>query len=144
MANVAAEDVEHMKSRVDMFFCRGKVRNLKDTTSCPHCMCKWICEAAAAHDRNAALQPVLPLVAAAQRQPGQDATAVISGLAHLVQAAMIPPPMAQNLEEDLRVIGAVDVAELTLADWQGCNAFRCARPLEQRRLLNALPVAPVQ
>ena len=39
-------------------------------------------------------------------------------------------------------VGAVDVGELTLSDWQSCAAFASARPLEQRRLLSNLPVPP--
>jgi hypothetical protein len=148
MGPVDAEDVEHMKSRVDIFPCRAKLKNLKDTSVCPHCMCRWIYEAAVSHDSRVALQPPLPLAsglgqAPAQAQPdGPQQDDVIDGFEHLLQAARLPQAGAQRLHEELRLLGAVHVCELTLSDWHGCNAFMSLRPLEQKRLVNALPVQP--
>ena len=144
------EDVTHMKSRVELFPCRAKLRNLKDTSVCPHCMCKWICEGAAALDSRVALQPVLPLmlghgpgVQQPRPPPRQETEDLpIAGFEALIQAAHVTQATANNLRHDLTMIGAVDVCELTLDDWKGCNAFINARPLEQRRLLNTLGAFP--
>ena len=47
--------------------------------------------------------------------------------------------MSQNamgaLEAELLGLGAVHVAELVAADWQGLRSWAQLRPLEQRRLL---------
>jgi len=134
---VDSEDVEHMKTRCEMFPCKAKVRDLKDTSCCPHCMCKWIVEAAAAHDES-------QVVAAVPSRPEAQgvADALGAGLEALGRAARLPQRMVDDLRSNLLTMGAVDVGELTLSDWQSCAAFASARPLEQRRLLSNLPVPP--
>lgn len=148
MGCVDAEDVEHMKSRVRMFSLKAKLRCLKDTSVCPHCMCKWIVEGAAAFDRRPALQVAPP--SAAGVQPGQhhppsrneEQGYNIIGFSELVRCSSLPAAVADSLSQDLRQMGAVHVCELTLEDWQGCLAIQSARPLEQRRFFNVVPVLP--
>lgn len=148
MGCVDTEDVEHIKSRCDIFPCREKIANLKDTSVCPHCMCKWIYESALANDARTVLQPLLPLAAglgtfSVQQWPGQQQQPdVIAGFSLLLQAARLSQAAAQNLQKDLVALGAIDVAELTASDWLSCTAFMALRPLEQRRLMNALPAQP--
>ena len=156
MGDIDLEDIEHMKSRLDIHNCRAKVGGrLRDTTPCPHCMCKWIVESAAAFDIRSALQPALVVPKAlqpllplsdssmlAQAQPRQHASenrVYVFGFVQIVQAAQFPPALAQKLFEDLVEVGAVDVREVTASDLQSCSSFIQARPLELRRLLTAWP-----
>ena len=140
MGGVDAEDVEHMQSRVEVFHVKAKLRNLKDTSVCPHCMCKWICEGAAAYDNRSVTQPMLPLAVGQHGHQQQEAD--INGLTELTQSARLPVSVASNLRRDLQEMGAVDVRELTVADWQSSRTIQSLRPLEQRRVLNALPAPP--
>jgi len=135
---VDQEDVEHMQTRCELFPCKAKLRNLKDTSCCPHCMCKWIVEAAAEHDnRQAQMSGTSP--PQPQHSNGDDG---VNGFAELVQAARIPPAIAEKLQLDLVSLGAADVGELTLGDWQGCGVFASMKPLEKRRLIVSLPAPP--
>ena len=131
MGDIDAEDVEHMQSRLDIHPVRAKLGNLRDTTSCPHCMCKWVCEAAAAHDSRPAPHPVvLPLLP--DSVPGQgpvspppgDSVTDVAGYAVLVQSAKLPAELAHNLLQELLAMGAVDVRELSLADWSDFSSFK--------------------
>lgn len=108
-------------------------------------MCKWIVEEAAAHDsRPVPPPPLLPLAhgLAAEKgpvgPPQGDGSACVNGFAELVQIARLPTDLGHNLLQDILAMGAVDVRELSPADWGKCGAFARARPLEQRRLLNAV------
>jgi len=112
-------------------------------------MCKWIVECAAAHDsRPAPPAVVLPLVlegvpgVGPAVQPPGDSAHSVSGYAALVQRARFPADLAHDLLQDLLAMGAVDVCELSPVDWGSCASFTQARPLEQRRLLNALSAPP--
>lgn len=112
-------------------------------------MCKWIVECAAVHDsRPSPSAVVMPLVlegvpglGPAVQPPGESAQSVC-GYAVLVQSARFPADLAHSLLQDLLAMGAVDVRELSPADWGSCVSFTQARPLEQRRLLNALSAPP--
>ena len=149
VGDVDEEDIEHIKTRFDIRPVRAKLKDLCDTTSCPHCMCKWIVECAAVHDsRPSPSAVVMPLVlegvpglGPAVQPPGESAQSVC-GYAVLVQSARFPADLAHSLLQDLLAMGAVDVRELSLADWGICVSFTRARPLEQRRLLNALSAPP--
>ena len=140
---VSAEDIAHMKSRVEVFHCSAKLRKLQDTAACPHCMCKWICEAAAAMDARSALQPALPVIAEEQ-EAGSSGEMLVDGLLDLVQTARLPKATLAVLSRDLIRLGATSVTELTIDDWGSCPAFASLKPLEQRRLLNSLGSLPPQ
>eukprot|EP00973_Karenia_brevis_P037661 5196651-Karenia_brevis.AAC.1 len=134
---VSAEDVDHMKSRVDVFFCRAKLRKLETTSACPHCMCQWICEATAAFDARSALRPALPV--SGQEQHSASAKEMLAeGLPDLVMTARLPESAMEILNKDLIILRATSISELTLADWGCCPAFVSLKALEQRRLLNAV------
>jgi len=75
-------------------------------------------------------------------QPLGDSAQSVSGYVDLVRSARFPADLAHSLLQDLLAMGAVDVSELSPVDWGSCASFTQARPLEQRRLLNALPVPP--
>ena len=60
------------------------------------------------------------------------------GLATLTAKAQLPPAKAEDLANELLSMGALDVAELSAADWQSLRAWQTLLPFEQRRLLKAL------
>lgn len=127
--SVSAEDVEHLRSRFEVFRVTNKVQNLKDTEPCPCHMARWIRDGAAARDARAALQP--------QPQPQQAVASEVGGFADLAGRAQLPPATAAALLRELQQLGAVHVRELTRADWEGLQAWSLLRPFEQRRLTQA-------
>jgi len=134
---VSAEDVTHMRNRVQEFrfssiFEQG---TLKDVKTCCSCMGRWIRDGAAARDAAGALRPLLPLALPHAALPAVVGDGEVRGFRALAAAAQVPQGAEQALLRDLLALGAVCVEELEPADWQGLPAWAALRPLEQRRLM---------
>ena len=67
--------------------------------------------------------------------------AAVAGVAELGREAKLPEGAVSALHAELAALGAADVAELEVEDWEGMAAFRNLKKLEQRRLLKALRAA---
>ena len=74
---ITAEDIAHIKSRVELFRCTGEVQPRPGgVPMCQHCLAKWIRDGAAKHDAR----QVLP-APALQSNPG-----TVDGLQELLDA----------------------------------------------------------
>ena len=146
IGRVSKEDINHMKSRFEAFRCTAKVAKFTDVDPCSVHMCKWIVEGAQAADAAAALrssQPavVLPTASKEAARPGAPGAAAVTGVAELGREAELPEEAVSALLAELTALGAAHVAELEVEDWEGMEAFKSLKKLEQRRLLKA--VGPV-
>ena len=123
---VTAEDVTHIKNRVEIFRCSGQI-NLRPggVPKCAHCMAKWVCDGAARHDANAVLT-----AAPSGRIPG-----AVHGLQELLEVASIPVSAREGLLQELLGMGAIDVRELGRPDWERLQTWGDLREMERRRLL---------
>ena len=130
---VEEEDVQHMKSRVDIFHCKAKVGKLKAVEPCACCMSKWIVAACAAHDARPALQPpLLPVLAEQQagaEQEGRSPETLIPGMEQVVALAKLPPAAVTALGRDLVALGATHAEEATLEDWKSLPSWSCLKML---------------
>ena len=123
---ITAEDVTHIKSRVQMFRCSGQiVLRPGGVPKCAHCMAKWVCDGAARHDANAVLTP-----APSGRLPGS-----VHGMQELLEAASIPVSAREAVHQEVLGMGAIDVRELGRPDWESLQAWGGLREMERRRLL---------
>ena len=136
--HVSAEDVRHMRNRTKEFPVLEVMPqgSLVDVTSCAPCMCRWIVQAAAAHDAAPAFIQPQPQPQGGNLEPRR--LAAISGLSELLDAVKLPPATAEALFEDLEELGAVDINELEQGDWQGLSVWSTIRPLAKRRFLQHL------
>ena len=125
------EDIEHIKSRVEIFSCRAPVDILKDTDPCSRCMARWIRDAATAHDGGAIVRQLSRVDA---DDSGDD---IPRGMLDLIRDAQIPSASALSLQRDVAAadLGAVDIRELRVEDWLRLPSWHVLRPLEQQRLL---------
>lgn len=130
---VAAEDVRHIKSRVDIFRVLVSVERLKPVDQCAIHMSRWIRDSAALSDGRALVQR-LPIVTTDGDGPHRSS---VSGFDRLTQRAELPDDICQLVFTDLIELGAVDVSELDSSDWTGLAAWSKMKPLQQRRLLKA-------
>ena len=55
-----------------------------------------------------------------------------------MESAHVSSDAGALLLQGLEILGAIDVSELTLSDWQGLSVWAQLRPFEQRRLRQAL------
>ena len=63
----------------------------------------------------------------------------VRGLGALAEQAHLGPEIAAALGAELKRDGAVDVAELSPADWQGLETWTRMKKFERKRLLQCLP-----
>ena len=77
MGDIDAEDIQHMQSRLEIFPCRARLGNLKETAQCPNCMSKWIYEATVAYDGRQMVQP--PLSASLATDGARPNLTVVAG-----------------------------------------------------------------
>ena len=130
---VTEEDVDHMKSRVDIYRCVGKInKRTGGVPQCKHCMAKWIYEEARRFDSSlafAAPQLVTPMVGD------------VFGLDELLERAHIVGHVAMSLKANIRELGAVDVHELGCQDWVALESWCGLREMEKRRVLAAAGIA---
>ena len=142
--NVSLEDINHMKSRVELFPFTYTVKRpgtvgVQDGEECAVHMARWIRDGAAAYDAAQVLEPG-PLPAA----PGAPATAstgvaAVNDLVQFFDAAQVPTDVREALTRDVVAAGAVDVKELTRQDWENLESWQLLRPLQRRRVLNFVP-----
>ena len=72
--------------------------------------------------------------------PHTSAPGTVVGLNALLVTPCVPEELAQVLRQEVLELGAVDVRELTAADWAGLLSWGQLRTLEQRRLLKSAKV----
>ena len=133
---VPAEDIRHLRNRVEEYPFRSIVPELKEVVSCAPCMARWILKFS---DLSSAPGPAAVSVASAPAAlPAMDFSCV-SGFADLMEAARLTGPVVGELLSDVLALGAVDVKELRLDDWQRLPAWSKLRPMEVRRLVAAIP-----
>ena len=131
---VSAEDARHIRNRVEEFKFAHVVPACKDVESCPSCMARWIRR----YSDEAVAAPPLPPMPSTYIGAPDGAFAAVHGFAEQVAAAKLQRHTADELFSDLLALGAVDVMELSLADWQQLPSWKKLRPLEARRLATAL------
>ena len=133
-SRVSDEDVRHLRNRVEEFRFTHVVPHLKAVEPCAPCMAHWIrkysdeappvAPAPALTTSAAALLPLSPL----------NPFDAVAGFERKMTAAKLDGPIANALYNDVVAIGAVDVSELTLSDWQGLPSWKKLLPLQARRL----------
>ena len=111
-------DVGHLRGRVEEFRFTVKVPALKDVESCAPCMAKWIRDLSD-EDAPGPVAPAPPTHTAAL----PDFSAV-AGFAGKMAAAKLSGAIVADLFSHVFGLGAVDVAELSDADWQGLHPGR--------------------
>ena len=125
---VSAEDVHHVRNRVEEFRFSAVVPSLKDAESCAPCMARWIRKFS--EEMPPAPAPALPLLS-----PPAGCFSSVSGFSNKMMSAKLFGASAQALFSEVAALGAVDVAELSAEDWRGLPSWKQLRPLEARRLL---------
>jgi len=146
-SRIGEEDVRHMQNRCDEYdFCHVFARNsLQEVTSCAHHMAEWIVNGAVDYDAAAEVaagsRVALPLADGMGLAVGAPETELVKGLQRLLCVAHIPEDLRLKLAADLDDLGAVDVVELGVEDWQALPSWGSLRTLQQRRLLQ-LAVGP--
>jgi hypothetical protein len=133
---VSAEDIEHIKSRVELFRCTARLPSLRPggVSQCRHHLAAWIRAGADMFDAACSLRPILPLQSAASSS--DNAPCPVEGLLGFLQAVHVP--YGHSLVEEIIGLGAVHVRELKAEDWRSLAAWGNLRPLQQRRILASL------
>ena len=131
-SSVSEEDLNHIKTRVELFRCVGKIAVLRPggVDKCAVHLAKWVRAGADQFDANSVLSAMAP-----HHATGEQA---VAGLRALLAAAHIHEELARVVHADVVGTGAVDVRELALSDWTSLPSWSRLRPLEQRRLLAAV------
>ena len=133
---VSPEDIRHLRNRVEEYPFRSIVPELKEVVPCSPCMARWILKFS---DLGSAPGPAAVSMASAPAAlPAMDFSCV-SGFADLMVTARLTGPVVGELFSDVLALGAVDVKELCLDDWQRLLAWKKLRPMEVRRLAAAIP-----
>ena len=87
---------------------------------------------------SAAAAPAVPAVAPVQLAPAAPASNdAVTGFSDLMTAVKLTGAVLGSLLSDI-ALGAVDIVELCLQDWQALLSWKILRPLEMRRLANAV------
>ena len=136
---VSEEDIGHMKARVELFrftyqFVQPGENVAKETVpECRRCFSKWIVEACAAHDANEGLRslPLLPEVEHAG----------VNNLNSFLDMAKVPARLRLAIARDISALGALDVNELSQADWDALPTWPLLKICERRRILALMPTA---
>ena len=126
---VSAEDVRHLRNRVEEFHFEHVVPSLKEVDSCAPCMARWV----RMFSDEAIPAPVAAAVAPNGGTLAPDFSTV-AGFRELVVSAKLAGPLVEELFRDVVALGAVDVAELALSDWEQLPSWEKLRRLEVRRL----------
>jgi hypothetical protein len=145
-ANVSEEDLLHIKSRVELFHCSGEFKPaghgnvFNPVPMCRYHLAKWVRDGAAAFDAAAALQPPLALpVAPAAGTAASGGSEEVTELAQFLEAARVPPEICLALTQQIVVLGAVHVQELSRNDWIQLPAWASMKEMERRRVLKFVP-----
>ena len=114
---VTAEDIRHMQSRFEVFRLVAQVPELRGIEPCQIHLARWVRDAAAAYDAQAALQAPLPLMHDGASSPpvptSTAASASLDCMSVLTQVACVPHAAAALLERELLSLGATHMRELT-------------------------------
>jgi len=130
------------QSRVDVFRCSGHIqRRTGGVPQCKHCLARWIRDESARHDADVALMATQALPSLTKPY-GDSEGQVIAGLGELTASARIPCEIASELHLDLVNVGACDVRELYRSDWTALPVWAKLLPMQKRRLLSAVGIAP--
>ena len=137
MGKVSAEDIAHMKSRVEMFtfshqFVQTGAAAAGDgVPECRRCFAKWIVDACAEHDASQGLRgmPAAPVL--------EDGT--VQDLGAFLDRARIPTRVRGEIAKEVFEFGAVHVNELGQEDWENLLAWGVLKVAERRRILALLP-----
>ena len=137
-SRVSAEDVRHLRNRVEEFRFEKTVVALKEVQSCAPCMATWILKYSDEAATGSVPAPLLPITA-----PTSTIDSV-NGYAETMAAAKLSGPIVETLLADVVATGAVHVRELVLSDWQRLSSWHSLRVMEARRLeaVLAAPAAP--
>eukprot|EP00438_Fugacium_kawagutii_P003219 Skav200447 [mRNA] locus=scaffold1922:147746:149470:+ [translate_table: standard] len=130
LPGVDEEDIKHMKSRLMIFPCTETIPALRPTTPCKVCFSKWVRDGALEYDAAQALH--VPRLALSD---GSQQDIAVVGMNDVLTRAKLPTAKATELTNEVVSLGALDIAELSSADWQGLASFQKLLPFEQRRLL---------
>ncbi len=134
-ARVSAEDVRHLRNRVEEFRFAHVVPSLKDVESCAPCMARRIRKYSS---ETAPVPTAPPAVGLPAPLPYASEFSAVTGFGDKMASAKLTGPVVEELFSDVLALGAVDVAELTPPDWQHLPSWAKLRPLEVRRLAAAL------
>ena len=137
--SVSENYIGHMKSRVELicfthpFVHAGGSVAKEAVAECGRCLAKWIVDACAAHDANEGLRalPLLPEI--------EDAG--INNLNLFLDQAKVPKRLRLAIAKDLNALGAVDVNEVSQADWDALPTWPLLKTCERRRILAQVPRA---
>jgi hypothetical protein len=133
--NISEEDIEHMRNRCEMFVATAKVAKTHSVPKCEVCMARWIRDGSAEFDQCVPCNTPMSTVAACSGES-------VAGMDDLCTKAMLPSRTAEALRDDLiNHLGATNVQELTVSDWQTLASWTLVKPLERRRLLAVLGLA---
>jgi hypothetical protein len=138
---VSAEEVRHMRNRVEefLFMVPMEIGALKDVTSCCVHMAQWIVDGANKYDAREGLRGMPGPAAAASQCAGVVPT--IAGLQELLAHVMLDEETSDAFCKELAAIGALDVVELQIDDWESLEVLTQFKLLQRRRLfahINAL------
>ena len=128
-ARVSAEDVRHLRNRVEEFHFAHVVLSLKEVQSCAPCMARWIRKYS-----DEAIPALLPVAASPVAKTSASDFSAVAGFCGIMVSANLPALVAEELFSEVVALGAVDVIELSLPDWEQLPSWRKLRPLEARRL----------
>ena len=136
-SKVSAEDIDHLKARVELFrfthqfVSPGDRPDGDSVPECGHHLAKWIVEACGKYDASQVLNPA-PLLPVDARS---DESAVVN-LGSWLDLARPPKRVRVAMVAEIVGLGALNVQELTQEDWERLPSWSCLRPLERRRLLS--------
>ena len=131
---ICSEDVRHLRNRVQEYRFTEVVTSLKDVESCAPCMARWILKWS-----EAAVPAALPVHTAQLAPVAPMSLSTVTGFPEMMFASKLTGPVVGGLLSDILALGAVDIAELCLKDWQALPSWKMLRPLEMRRLATAIP-----
>jgi hypothetical protein len=128
-ARVSAEDVRHLRNRVGEFHFAHVVLSLKEVRSCAPCMARWVRKCS-----DDAIPALLPVAATPVATTSASDFSAVAGFRVIMVSANLAALVAEELFSDVVALGALDVIELSLSDWEQLPSWRKLRPLEARRL----------
>ena len=128
-AKVPAEDVRHLKNRVEEFRFMQTLTSLEEVESCAPCMARWIMSYS---DAAATGRVPLPLMADSSRS---SRSAPVELLAEVLAVAGLPEALVSRISAEVEHIGVEHVGELVLAEWQALPSWRFLTPQQARRLV---------
>ena len=137
--HVSAEDIRHLQARVEVFTATAQIQGqLSDTTLCKESWCQWLLRSAEAYACRVVPSAPPDRLRSAEG-PGAQIECEIRDFAQFMESAVIRASVGEALSREVVALGAVNVRELTVADWSSLPSWSQLRPLEQRRILRMVP-----